>query len=124
MSKYKIIDYETQTHTLHKRKASPFHPDNYIVAAGWKNQCDTQCSYDYNPVPIDYEQAIEDDITLLVGFNFKFDLLYQWNKKPLVAFLKRGGRIWDCQYAEYLLQGMDARHHFPALIFIGSDPHV
>ena len=28
-----------------------------------------------------------------------------WNKQEVRKFFKEGGRIWDCQYAEYLLEG-------------------
>lgn len=103
---YKVYDLETQTKSHLKRKASPFCPDNYIVALGWKNQGDDKCSWIYNTSK-DQNQflTIEDNITLLVGFNLKFDLLWQWNNPQLQAFLKRGGKVWDCQYVEYLLSG-------------------
>lgn len=98
-----------------KRKASMFCPDNYIVAAGWKIRGDKQCSYDYNDKPCKYNLRIPEHVTILVGFNLKFDLLWQWDNPDLKAFFKRGGRIWDCQYAEYLLKGMDQRYHYPSL---------
>lgn len=112
---YKVFDLETQTHTYKRRKASPWHPDNYIVALGWKNQGDKQCSYTYNEGPVNQNLHIEEDCTLLIGFNLKFDLLWQWENPELQAFFERGGRIWDAQYAEYLLQGQDPRWHYPAL---------
>ena len=45
------------------------------------------------------------DIVLLVGHNIKFDLLWYWDHPEMVAFLKRGGKVWDTMYAEYLLSG-------------------
>lgn len=56
-------------------------------------------------------------MTLLVGFNFKFDLLWemQCNNPDLKAFFKRGGAIWCCQYAEYLIQAQNQDYHMPAL---------
>ena len=42
---------------------------------------------------------------VLVGHNIKFDLLWYWRHPRLEAFLAGGGRIWDTQYAEYLLSG-------------------
>ena len=101
-------DLETCTSTLHKRKASPFHPDNYIVAAGFKRDDGPTIGTYYTSAEAAREQYVipfEDDDTLLVGFNIKFDLLYSWHRPELAAFFHRGGKIWDCQYAEYLLEG-------------------
>lgn len=113
--KYMVYDLETQTHEYTKRKASPWHPDNYIVAAGWKVRGDEQASYDYMPTQGKYFLKIPKDIKLLVGFNLKFDLLWQWDNPELKAFFKRGGKIWDCQYVEYLLAGQDARFQWADL---------
>lgn len=106
--KYKVFDLETTTKTSYKRKANAFDPENWIVARGWKNRGDTKCSYQYfkskdEVVPM----QIEPDIDLLVGFNIKFDILWELvqGNEQVTAFLKRGGRIWDCQYVEYLLEG-------------------
>lgn len=112
---YMVYDLETQTTTYLKRKASPWHPDNYIVAAGWKLRGDKQCSWDYNPEPTKYNLKIPEHVTLLVGFNLKFDMLWQWDNPDLIAFFERGGKIWDCQYAEYLLNGQDPRYHYCSL---------
>jgi len=46
-----------------------------------------------------------DGISLLVGHNIKFDLLWYWDHPDFIAFLKRGGKVWDTMYAEYLLSG-------------------
>lgn len=112
---YLVFDLETQTHTFLKRKASPWHPDNYIVAIGWKKQGDAKCSYTYYDRQGTHYLHIPEDITLLVGFNLKFDLLWQWDNPELKAFFKRGGKIWDCQYVEYLIHGMDSKYHFVSL---------
>lgn len=110
-----VYDLEVQTKTYMKRKASPFCEENYIVAAGWKKQGDKQASFDYMDEPNDYMLHIPDDVHMLVGFNIKFDLLWQWDNPALKAFFKRGGVIWDCQYAEYLLQGQNPKYHYPDL---------
>lgn len=112
---YMVYDLETQTNTYLKRKASPWHPDNYIVAAGWKIRGDKQCSWDYNDKPTKYNLRIPEHVTVLVGFNLKFDMLWQWDNPELQAFFKRGGKIWDCQYVEYLLSGQDRRFHYCSL---------
>ncbi|MCY1708372.1 DNA polymerase [Pannonibacter sp. SL95] len=104
---YLVFDLETEVHTSHKRKANPFDQRNWVVARGWKKQGDVRCSYTYHP---EHDRTtylqIDDDVTLLVGFNIKFDLLWEMcqGNPTLHAFFKRGGKIWDCQYAEYLIR--------------------
>lgn len=106
---YLIHDLETENHSLAGRKGSPFHPDNWIVATGWKKQGSTRTEGWYAQSPEEakstYTQPFSDDITLAVGFNYKFDMLYVWEDHGFQAFLKRGGKIWCCQLAEYLLEG-------------------
>lgn len=104
--KYTVFDLETETHTLFKRKASPWHPDNHVVALGYKHQHGEIVGEYYGNVADAYSfPYVPPTVSILVGFNIKFDLLWSWGNTELVAFLKRGGRIWDCQYAEYLLSG-------------------
>jgi len=105
---YKIFDLETTIHQSHKRKANCFDPNNYVVAEGWKNQGDKCASWNYlnEEASKSSSLVIEDDVTLLVGHNIKFDLLWELRRtnRSLEAFLKRGGRIWCTQYAEYLIR--------------------
>lgn len=104
---YKVFDLETETHSSHKRKASCFDERNWVVARGWKTQGEVKCSWSYHPT---YDRSsylvIESTVTLLVGFNIKFDLMWEMaqNNPDLLAFFQRGGKVWDCQYAEYLLR--------------------
>lgn len=104
---YLVFDSETQTHFSHKRKANPFHPDNYVVLRGWKQQGDAMCSAERfeGKTPQNYLR-IPDNVSILVGHNIKFDLLYEManNNPDLIKFYKRGGRIWCTQYAEYLIR--------------------
>lgn len=60
------------------------------------------------------------DTKLLVGVNIKFDLLYalanpnshpERNLQAWMDFVNRGGTVWDCQLAEYLLAGMEQSSH-------------
>lgn len=111
---YMILDKETGTRTYLKRKASRWHPENYIVATGWKIQGDKQCSWEYHTEP-GYQLHIPDNVTCLVGFNIKFDLLWMWDNPSLKAFFKRGGWVWDCQYVEYLIHGQDPDYHYADL---------
>ena len=107
---YMIKDLETPIIQYMKRKASPFHPDNKALIDITKrpNQ-ETVVTFlpaFSNPdAPNEWDLGITDDVTVMVGFNLKFDLLHMWHLKELQDFLKRGGTIWDCQMAEYLLEG-------------------
>lgn len=103
---YLVFDLETTTHTEHKRKASPFASENWVVAAGYARQHGTPFgNYFQNPEGFRHHIIPLNGIKILVGFNIKFDLLYIWDKREVKQFFKDGGRIWDCQYAEYLLEG-------------------
>jgi DNA polymerase-1 len=112
---YRVFDEEVENNAENKRFASPFCDKNYIVARGWKDQGDTACSYEYFPAPHKNYMHIPDKITMLVGLNIKFDLLYEWEGESLKAFFKRGGKIWCCQYAEYLLNGQDQASHMVSM---------
>lgn len=107
---YLVWDLETTIKKYMKRKANPFHPDNRAVINITKRaKQDTKVEflpqfYD-KELGNDWTIGITDDTTILVGFNIKFDLQYAWHLPELQAFLKRGGKIWDCQYVEYLLEG-------------------
>lgn len=110
MGKYLIFDLETEVVEARKRKASCFISENYIVARGWKVQGDLQCSWEYFHNAFTSEKAhlkIGPEVTMLVGFNLKFDLMWEMSRgnPELSEFYKRGGKIWDCQYAEYLIEG-------------------
>ncbi|CAB3795634.1 hypothetical protein LMG28138_03919 [Pararobbsia alpina] len=93
-----------------KRKASPFLPENFVVASGWQRQGDKQVTGEYfgrGPRPFDWFTKLLTGTTILVGQNIKFDLLYALrepqNLEAWMAFVARGGNVWDVQLAEYLL---------------------
>lgn len=108
MARYKVFDLETTIHQPFKRKANPFYKPNWVVMRGWKNSGDKCGTMEYYP---EHNRTsylrIEPDIVMLVGFNIKFDLLWEMcqDNPDLHPFYKRGGVVWDCQYAEYLLEG-------------------
>lgn len=104
---YLIHDCETTVVSSFKRTANPFDPANWVVANGFKRPNEEVfCDY-YGKEKGKQRLPIEDRDKILVGFNYKFDLLYHWDLPSLNAFFKRGGRIWCCQYAEYLLEAQD-----------------
>lgn len=104
-----VIDLETQNYEYHGSLASPHDPRNYIVASGW--------CIDNQPVQHEYyrtpEEAASSDWLeralkgqqVLVAFNATFEIhwLMHYYKDTLMAFLKRGGRIYCPQLAEFLL---------------------
>lgn len=116
MPRYMVFDLETESNQSLRRKANPFDKRNWIVAVGWKLQGDSRCHWTYHPK---YDRGvtlhIPDDVTYLVGFNIKFDLLWLWHTEELKRFFKRGGKIWCCQYAEYLLEAQKESFHMCAL---------
>lgn len=118
MGKYLVFDSETETFISHKRKANPFDERNWVVMRGWKKQGDPHGSYSYHP---EHDRTsylkIDDDVDILVGFNLKFDLLWEMaqHNPDLKKFFKRGGKIWCCQYVEYLLHGQSKDVHMVAL---------
>lgn len=113
------LDLETGTRTLFKRKGSPFHPDNKIIAAGWQ--------LNGGPIAHRYSRTGLCDGLLaellgtlkpkvLRGVNIKFDLLHLLYQKPLnyaayQEWVCAGGLVWDAQIAEYLLDGMVPESH-------------
>lgn len=118
MPRYLVFDNETTIKQSYKRKANCFDPENWIVARGWKYQGDAQCSWTYHK---EYDRtsylSIAPDCTLIVGFNLKFDLLWEMaqGNPDLLPFFQRGGKIWDCQYVEYLLEGQTKASQMCAL---------
>lgn len=107
------FDLETQTKLHNKRRAQRWHPDNYIVAAGWKyGQKETFGDY-FNSAEEASRISIPDldNVGILVGLNIKFDLLWLWDNPAIKEYFKKGGDIWCCQYAEYLIQGQQEWAH-------------
>ncbi len=111
-------DLETTTATLHKRKASPFNADNYIVAAGFKRDDGPATGSYYasrEASELNYSIPFHPEDNLLIGFNIKFDLLYSWHRPELQEFFARGGKIWDCQYVQYLIEGHRQQYHMASM---------
>ncbi len=115
---YLIFDSETQITKKYKRTANPFIKENFVVARGWKKQGDNNASCKFFTAT-DKENwlVIDEDVTVLVGHNIKFDLLYEMTagNPYLKAFYKRGGSIWCTQYAEYLLNAMQRKYHMNSM---------
>lgn len=120
---YVIWDLETTIRTSFKRKANPFDPLNYVVMQGYK-KFGGKVVGDYygkqRPTGDWFTKLIappppEVAPKMLVGLNIKFDLLYalreSTNHQAWMEWVSKGGQIWDCQLAEYLLEGMAPTEH-------------
>lgn len=106
------FDLETTVGTYFGRKASPFDPANFIVAIGSQRQ-GAEVLGSYSKVGIhdpDWFINILSKTKLLVGQNIKFDILWAIrdprNYQAWMDWVVAGGKIWDCQLAEYMLRGM------------------
>tara|TARA_R110002096_G_scaffold142061_5_gene297137 strand:+ start:3171 stop:5408 length:2238 start_codon:yes stop_codon:yes gene_type:complete len=105
------FDLEVENHRYNKRLAGPFCHDNYVVQIGWQfnNGAPQETYYEEhhrdNVLPVEQINKLQAG-DYINGFNIKFDLLWVWREPCLVAAFKRGVRIFDGQYAEYMLGGM------------------
>lgn len=117
-------DCETQTAELWGQKASPWHPDNYVVTDAWLDtgQPWDQPTYRYNATrPGDgWLAPVLDNVRFVAGFNIKFDLMHAMvgqpaNQEHFRLFLAGGGMLWDCQLAEFLLNGQGQAHQMLSL---------
>lgn len=115
-----VVDLETTTRNSFKRNANPFDPRNWVVMMGWATKSNPR------PEGMRLTQQNQSKITdkfiellqgtkLLVGVNIKFDLLYLLRDPRAYAawqdYVVAGGNVWDCQLAEYLLQGQIRSAH-------------
>ncbi len=136
---YLVIDTETTMYGGFEKDSNPFYKDK-ILCIGLKYQKTLprskegnyvvditdlykKCGYNVRAI-IDYDKLLcvaqdtppigwLENVKIIVGHNIKFDLLFLWRNHELQKFFSRGGRIYDCQLAEYLLSGQ--RHKYPAL---------
>ena len=116
-----VLDLETTIKSYAKRKASPFHPDNWVVMGGWATKADP------TPRGRRYAQSRQGDLTddfisllagtrFIVGQNVKFDILHIISKdaralNAWMDYVANGGLVWDLQLAEYVLEGQDQSSH-------------
>jgi len=112
-------DCETQTAELWGQKANPWHPDNYVVCDAWLDTGapESAAAYRYNATrPHDgWLSPVLDNVRFVAGFNIKFDLMHAMvgqpgNQEAFRLFLSGGGMLWDCQLAEFLLNGQGQEH--------------
>lgn len=119
-----VIDLETTIGAYAKRKASPFAPSNWIVMMGWATKASPKPQGKRYAGSADGQKAVSRDfiallqdpgLRFIVGQNVKFDVLHLLRDpdtlKAWMAFVARGGLVWDLQLAEYLMEGQDQQSH-------------
>jgi DNA polymerase I-like protein with 3'-5' exonuclease and polymerase domains len=126
---YCTFDIETGTVSRFKRKGTPFGGLNDIVMVGWRRKGMLAKAVESiyrgkgtggaNRTDPGWLRKVVGDAKLLVGFNIKFDLLHALQEPENLAFWMQwvadGGNVWDCQLAEYLLEGMVQESHMLSL---------
>lgn len=106
---FAVIDLETEVNEWYGNNSSPHNPENWIVAAGWCiDNGDIQSEYFPSKelaLSSDWLARALDGQEYLIAFNATFEI--QWLMKyypdTLMKFLKRGGKVFCPQYAEFLL---------------------
>lgn len=116
---WSVIDLETQTHEWYGNKSSPHNPDNYIVAAGYVHDGGiVQAEYFHNKeeaVSSNWLETALDGQSWLVAHNLTFEVQWLMKTYPetMMNFIKRGGKFFCTQYAEFLLSNQ--QELYPAL---------
>ncbi len=120
---YLVADIETTITQSFKRKANPFDAANWVVLAGWSGPSFPANCKRYGQSNQSHEWLVhflrDPSSTLLVGQNIKFDLLHLLKDPEVLeawmAYVARGGNVWDVQLAEYLLDGQQQASHMLSL---------
>ncbi|CEF89285.1 DNA polymerase [Pseudomonas phage vB_PaeP_PAO1_Ab05] len=113
MTTIRILDLETESYEHKGRKASPFDPRNYIVMAGWRDDVDGKVGQKVEHRFRSRAEAEDpnnrwfnlDGVDVIVAHNamFESNWFFTRYRDEYLAFLRRGGRVWCTQQAEYLL---------------------
>lgn len=109
---YATWDTETTIKASFKRKANPFDKGNWVVTHAYKKKGGEVTEYRFGKhrPPAGWFLDLLEGTRLIGGFNIKFDLLHALqdpvNLAGWMKYVASGGLVWDCQLAEYLLEGM------------------
>ena len=118
---YASFDTETTTKTSFKRKANPFDPANHVVTWAFKKKGGQveEYRFGHSRPPSGWLLPLLKDTKLLACFNGKFDILHALqdpaNLAAWMEYVAGGGNVWDCQLAEYLLNGMGQKDQMLSL---------
>ncbi|AKN21178.1 DNA polymerase [Pectobacterium phage Peat1] len=119
---YKIIhiDLETENHPWYGQVASPFCPENYIVAPGWRidtvddagtvHTGTVQDRYFHSKEEADagadwFDMVADPAVMIITAHNAQFEIKWWLSKyrKVFEDFIKRGGRVACTAMAQYLI---------------------
>lgn len=120
-SGFRTWDIETTTTTSFKRKANPFDAANWCVTHGFRDQHGKIVEHRFGATRPSkgWFLSVLEATKMLVGFNIKFDLLHALqdpdNLEGWMRYIADGGKLWDCQIAEYLLCGMGQKDQMLSL---------
>ena len=118
---YCTWDTETTIKTSFKRKANPFDEDNWVVTHAYKSKGGSvvERRFGDSRPSAGWLRPVLANTRLLIGFNIKFDLLHALqdadNLAAWMEYVAGGGNVWDCQLAEYLLNGMGQKDQMLSL---------
>lgn len=96
---YLVLDNEATGTTTERRFCNPLNPNHEVNLVGYK--------YQGKEFQYFLEKKLPDltGVSVIVGQNLKFDLLWFWGDSKLQDWLKNGGKVWDTQTVQYLLDG-------------------
>jgi DNA polymerase I-like protein with 3'-5' exonuclease and polymerase domains len=103
--KYLVLDLETSGKITYRRFCNPLDPTHQVDLVGYKYQGEDFKYITLEQIPSVFDIICLDDVSVIVGQNIKFDLLWFWGDKKLQAWLNNGGKVWDTQTVQYLLDG-------------------
>ncbi|EPY39975.1 mitochondrial DNA polymerase I protein B [Angomonas deanei] len=104
-TKYLVIGYTTTEHTAHGQPNCATAAVNYVIAtAMMDDEGHTLLPWVYHEARGELRLPSLDRYDVLVLHGAKRFLLFCWQDPELVRFLRRGGRVWCTQQAEYILE--------------------
>lgn len=96
-----ILDIETESKKHNNRIACAC--CNQIIAYSIKDDKEQITNYIYNDSDLDALIQILIQYDAIIAHNAKFEMLYLWKYSEIQDWLKKGGRIYCTQLAEYYL---------------------
>ena len=112
--KIATLDLETYGFKTYKRFCNPLDPNHFVVANCYKIR-GQEAVVEYNENGIKPDEIFDnldlENIDILVGQNFKFDMLWFWSSKRFQDWLRSGGRVWDTMMVEFMLRGQQGVSH-------------
>jgi len=116
MSKLLVFDLETTIGTTSHSGSFRDPANDFVTLIYGDNPNNIHVEYNENGFNRQISKRCEsmlENSDYIVGHNLPFDLGYIYNTEAFQRFIKKGGRVFDTQLAEYLLSGQ--RHQYASL---------